>query len=69
MPVQAVHVNKVIKIIVRIAKKWQEKYPGRLLNHHALYTYNEMARDYMDQYKFQGDLLLADILVNKFMKH
>lgn len=42
-------------------KKWQEKYPGRFLNHHALYTYNEMARDYMDQYKFQGDLLLADI--------
>src|SRR5690625_7507189 len=39
----------------------QEQYPNLPLNHNALYTYNEMAREFMDQYKFQGDLLLADI--------
>lgn len=42
-------------------KKWREQYPNLRLNHNALYTYNEMAREFMDQYKFQGDLLLADI--------
>lgn len=42
-------------------KKWQSQYPNLPLSHHALYTYNEMARNFMDQYKFQGDLVLADI--------
>jgi len=42
-------------------KKWQEQYPKTQLNHESLYTYNEIAREYMDQYKFQGDLLLANI--------
>lgn len=42
-------------------KKWRQQYPEISLNHTALFTYNEMAREYMDQYKFQGDLLLADV--------
>lgn len=42
-------------------KKWQERYPRLTLKHTALYAYNEMARNYMDQYKFQGDILLAEV--------
>lgn len=56
-------------------KKWQEQYPKTHLNHEALYAYNEIAREYMDQYKFQGDLLLANIFsddlhecLNKYQK-
>lgn len=41
--------------------KWEEKLDQFPLNHTALYVYNEMAREYMNQFKFQGDLLLADI--------
>lgn len=45
-------------------KKWQKQYPQMELNHEALYTYNKIARDYMDQYKFQGDLLLVNVFTN-----
>lgn len=56
-------------------KRWQEQYPKTSLNHQALYKYNEIAREYMDQYKFQGDILLAHIFseelhecLNKYQK-
>lgn len=42
-------------------KKWQDIDPKVTLNHQALYIYNEMARDFMKQYKFQGDVKLAQI--------
>jgi competence protein ComFC len=41
--------------------KWKEKLSQFPLSHTALYTYNEMAREYMNQFKFQGDLLLAEV--------
>lgn len=40
--------------------KWKEVYPNLLLNHQALFTYNDMAKEFMEQFKFQGDLLLAE---------
>src|SRR5690625_4133302 len=49
-------------------EKWQEKYPNIQLNHTALLSYNNMAREFMDQYKFQGDLVIADIFSASFKK-
>jgi|SRR5699024_3115686 len=56
-------------------KRWKKQYPKISLNHTALFTYNEIARDYMEQYKFQGDLLLANMFstpiyqaLNKYQK-
>ncbi len=40
--------------------KWQVKYPRLDLNHQALFKYNQAAREFMDQYKFQGDVVLAE---------
>jgi len=44
--------------------KWEKKLRQFPLNHTALYDYNEMARAYMNQFKFQGDLLLAEVFSN-----
>jgi len=49
-------------------KKWHVLYPDIILKHQALYTYNEMAHDYMQQFKFQGDILLAQIFKKKLYK-
>jgi len=49
-------------------EKWKEKYQNMLPNHTALYTYNDMAHDYMQQFKFQGDILLAQIFRKQLAK-
>lgn len=41
--------------------KWRKYSPKLKLNHKAIYVYNEIAREYMNQYKFQGDVILAEI--------
>lgn len=40
---------------------WAKKYPDLSLNHRALFSYNEIGKEYMDHYKFQGDLLFAQL--------
>ena len=40
---------------------WQNKYPKLTLKHRSLFTYNEMAHEYLKSYKIQGDLLLAGV--------
>lgn len=40
---------------------WAKKYPNFSLNHRALFSYNEIAKDYMDQFKFQGDLVFSHL--------
>lgn len=40
--------------------KWTQYSPNLMPDHKALYVYNEKAREYMNQYKFQGDVVLAD---------
>lgn len=42
-------------------KKWVEKHPEIHLNHRALYTYNKKSKEYMQGFKFQGDLVLAEL--------
>lgn len=46
-------------------QNWKKKYPGVKLNHTALFTYNEMAKEYMKEYKFQGDLVLAKLFTKE----
>lgn len=41
--------------------KWQQLYPILSLNHQAIFFYNDAGREFMKQYKFQGDLKLASI--------
>lgn len=41
---------------------WQTKYPTCVPNHQALFTYNTVARQFMNQYKFQGDVALGKLL-------
>lgn len=41
--------------------RWEKMEPKLPPNHKAIYSYNEFARKYMDQFKFQGDVILADI--------
>lgn len=40
--------------------RWQEELPNLELNHSALFTYNEIAQEFMSQFKHQGDLILAE---------
>lgn len=46
-------------------EKWKARYPELKLNHKALFTYNELAKEYMKQLKFQGDLVLAQLFNEK----
>lgn len=39
---------------------WLQRYPNLHLRHTALYRYNDIAKEYMEQFKFQGDLLIGD---------
>lgn len=49
-------------------KAWKRKYPNISLNHKALFSYNDMAKEYIKTFKFQGDLLLGK-LFNKELQH
>lgn len=42
-------------------EKWQARYPKLKLNHSALFQYNEIAREFMNNYKFKGDIKLAEV--------
>ena len=48
--------------------KWEKVYPHLSLNHQALFTYNDMAKEFMEQFKFQGDLLLAETFSEEIKK-
>lgn len=45
--------------LCRDCENWQAQYPKLHLQHRALFTYNEIARDYLKRFKIQGDLVLA----------
>ena len=42
-------------------KRWTKYMPEIAPKHTALFSYNDMAKEYMDQFKFQGDALLAKV--------
>lgn len=46
-------------------QKWQQEEPQLTLNHTALFTYNERAKEYMKEFKFQGDLILAELFTEE----
>lgn len=51
-------------------QRWQQTYPNFSPKHQALFSYNQVAREYMDQFKFQGDVLMAKIfaeMLGKFL--
>lgn len=42
-------------------QRWQREYPDLPLAHQALFAYNDIAKDYLKQFKIQGDVLLAAV--------
>lgn len=48
--------------------KWEKKIKNFTPNHTALYSYNEIARQFMNQYKFQGDIMLGKIFKDTLAK-
>lgn len=46
-------------------QRWTQADPAISSEHTALYIYNEMAKDYMKAFKFQGDLLLAGLFAEE----
>lgn len=49
-------------------EKWQGNYPELRLNHTALFSYNEMGKEYLKEFKFQGDLVLAELFAKELSK-
>lgn len=43
-------------------KNWQKVYPEYSLCHHALYSYNEFGKDWMQRFKFTGDIRVAKMV-------
>lgn len=50
-------------------ERWRRLYPHLSLQHHAIFRYNNIARAYMDQFKFQGDLVLAQVFKKELQFH
>lgn len=46
-------------------QRWKRRDPHFRLNHRALFTYNEIAKEYMTAFKFQGDLVLAELFAGQ----
>lgn len=49
-------------------KMWLKKYSKTTVNHHALFKYNDFAKEIMKQFKYQGDYILAHGFVNILRK-
>lgn len=43
---------------------WQEVYPEYSLCHRALYTYNEFGKEWMQRFKFTGDIRVAKMVAD-----
>lgn len=52
--------NQEINKFCKECLKWKEEYPNLTLNHKALFIYNEGVKEFVEQFKLQGDLLLAE---------
>ena len=48
--------------------KWKKYLPSVEPRHKALFEYNEMARQYMNAFKFQGDVVLAKVFREQLKK-
>ncbi len=46
-------------------QEWQKNYPRFSLKHFALFAYNESAKEYMQQFKFEGDLVLSKVFAEE----
>lgn len=44
---------------------WQEVYPEYSLCHRALYTYNEFGKEWMQRFKFTGDIRVAKMVADR----
>lgn len=53
------------QILCLDCQKWKKKYPTFKQKHTALFIYNDMAKEYMKEFKFQGDLVLAELFVEE----
>lgn len=49
-------------------QRWLIKDPKYSLNHHALFSYNDFAKEWMQRYKFLGDVRVAEMLTTKLQK-
>lgn len=48
--------------------RWEQEYPVFKQSHQALFQYNEIAKEYMKGFKFQGDIVLADLFAIELSK-
>lgn len=46
-------------------RKWQSQYPAALIQHSALFQYDAAMREWLQAYKFQGDIRLAQCFVKE----
>lgn len=49
-------------------KRWEERYPAFSLDHHALFTYNTFAKEWMKTFKFQGNTRVAAMVAADLKK-
>lgn len=49
-------------------QKWLQKDASLNLSHTALFIYNKMAQEYMTAFKYQGDLLLAELFREELLE-
>lgn len=49
-------------------ERWMQEEPEIVLNHKSLFTYHDMGKEYMDAFKYQGDLVLAELFSAELFK-
>ena len=53
--------KQIEKTMCEDCRKWMNAYKKIPPNHRALYSYNEIAREYMSRFKFHGDVILGKV--------
>lgn len=49
--------------------RWKKMYPTYPFSHQALYAYNDPMKEWLEQYKFKGDIRLASVFVEEMREN
>ncbi|WP_208560819.1 ComF family protein [Marinilactibacillus kalidii] len=60
--------SQVTQEVCADCRRWKEIYPDMHWRHHALFKYNAFAKEWMEKYKFTGDIRIAAMVSNDLSK-
>ncbi|SFK12651.1 competence protein ComFC [Marinilactibacillus piezotolerans] len=62
------HRKQLDKSICQDCMNWQKIYPDYPFSHYALYSYDEFGKEWMERFKFTGDIRVAKMVADSLAK-